>query len=204
MRTARSIDRPAPEPLRLEVRAADNLRFIRETMENAGRFTAVPGWGGVGMGVTALAAALIAWQQPTPERWLLVWLAELALAVVIAGVATLRKARAVNTQVFSTAGRRFALSFAPPLMVGALLTDVLFRAGLFSALPGMWLLLYGTAVVTGGAFSVRVVPLMGIGFMALGTVALLGPSIWGNVLMAAGFGGLQIASGFLIAQRHGG
>jgi hypothetical protein len=204
MRTARSIDRPAPEPLRLEVRAADNLRFIRETMENAGRFTAVPGWGGVGMGVTALAAALVAWQQPTPGRWLLVWLAELALAVVIAGFATIHKARAVNTQVFSTAGRRFALSFAPPLMVGALLTYVFFRAGLFSALPGMWLLLYGTAVVTGGAFSVRAVPLMGIGFMALGTMALLGPTSWGNVLMATGFGGLQIAFGYLIALRHGG
>ncbi len=204
MRTARSLDRPAPEPLRLEVRAADNLRFIRETMENAGRFTAVPGWGGVGMGVTALVAAGLAWRQPTPERWLLVWLAELALAVVIAGVATLRKARAVNTQVFSTAGRRFALSFAPPLMVGALLTYVLYRAGLFSALPGTWLLLYGTAVVTGGAFSVRAVPLMGIGFMALGTVALLGPNSWGDVLMASGFGGLQIAFGFLIARRHGG
>jgi hypothetical protein len=193
-----------PQPLRLEVRAADNLRFIRETMENAGRFTAVPGWGGVGMGVTALAAAIAATYQPSNGRWLAVWLAELAVAVVIASCATVLKARAAKVQVFSAAGRRFALSFVPPLLVGALLTIVLYQAGLMRVLPGMWLLLYGTAVVTGGAFSVRVVPFMGLCMMVTGAVALLAPVAWGNIFMAIGFGGLQIVFGSWIAHRHGG
>ncbi len=194
----------AVEPVRLEVRAADNLRFIRETMESAGRFTAVPGWGGVGMGVTALAAAILAAQQESPLRWLTVWLVELALAVAIASGATVRKARASKSEVFSAPGRKFVLSFLPPLVVGALVTVILVHAGLFSALPGTWLLLYGAAVVTGGAFSVRVVPVMGLCLMVIGAVALFTPVYLGNIWMGAGFGGLQIVFGVMIALRYGG
>lgn len=204
MRAAGSLPETVPEPVRLEVRAADNLRFIRETMENAARFTAVPGWGGAVMGVTAVAAAYVAAQQISPVRWLSVWLVELTIAVIIAGSATVLKARAAKGRVFSGPGRRFALSFVPPLLVGALLTVVLYRAGLVSVLPGMWLLLYGTAVVTGGAFSVRVVPMMGLCMMVTGAAALLGPTAWGDAFMAFGFGGLQIGFGLLIARRYGG
>src|SRR6202050_447008 len=194
----------AVEPVRLEVRAADNLRFIRETMESAGRFTAVPGWGGGGMGLTALAAAVIAAEQVLPLRWLTVWLVELALAVAIASGATVRKARASKSKVFSAPGQKFVLSFLPPLVVGALITVILVHAGLFSALPGTWLLLYGAAVVKGGAFSVRVVPVMGLCLMVIGTVALFTPANWGNIWMGAGFGGLQIVFGVMIAVRYGG
>ena len=204
MHSVRPIRPSNPEPVRLEAHAADNLRFIRETMENAGRFTAVPGWGGVAMGVTAICAAAVAWRQPTPDRWLMVWFAELAIAVAIAAATTFLKAHAANTQVFSAPGRRFALSFVPPLLVGAMLTYTLVRTGQFGVLPGMWLLLYGTAVVTGGAFSVRVVPLMGLCIMGLGAIALIAPPSWGNLLMCAGFGGLQVIFGLLIARRHGG
>jgi hypothetical protein len=106
--------------------------------------------------------------------------------------------------VFSYSGRRFVLSYVPPLAVGALLTLVLVRAGLHSALPGTWLLLYGTGVVTGGAFSVRVVPIMGLCFMVLGAVALLAPPAWADWLLAVGFGGLHIIFGLIIARRYGG
>jgi hypothetical protein len=68
----------------------------------------------------------------------------------------------------------------------------------------VWLLLYGTAIVTGGAFSVRVVPLMGLCLMALGAVALFLPAGWGDVLMAGGFGAVQIGFGIWIARHHGG
>jgi hypothetical protein len=114
------------------------------------------------------------------------------------------KARRGGTTVFSYSGRRFVLSYLPPLVVGALLTVVLVRAGLYSALPGTWLLLYGTGVVTGGAFSVRVVPIMGLCFMGLGGVALLAPPSWSEWLLALGFGGLHILFGIIIARRYGG
>ena len=173
-------------------------------MERAGSFTAVPGWGQVGVGATALVAALLAARQPTPELWLATWLGEAVVALGIGGATMVRKAFAVNDPLLSGPGRRAGLSFLPPMVVGGLLTVALSRAGLWHALPGTWLLLYGTGFVTGGAFSVRIVPVMGVCFMTLGAVALLGPAAWGNWLMAAGFGGLHIVFGTVIARRYGG
>ncbi|MGO9128425.1 MAG: hypothetical protein ACLQIS_01765 [Bryobacteraceae bacterium] len=182
----------------------DNLRFIRETMERATAFTAVSGWGLVMVGATAIGAAFLARRVSSPGGWLTIWLAEALLALAIAGGGTLRKARASKMPLFSMPGKRFALSFSPPMVVGALLTAVLYRAGLASALPGVWMLLYGTGIVTGGAFSVRIVPVMGLCFMAQGAAALFLPVSWGAGLMVAGFGGLHVLFGIVIARKYGG
>ena len=204
MSSAGSLRSRRPEPVAIDAHAADNLRYIRETMERAGSFTALPGWGGVAIGLTAVVAALVAARQSTPQGWLTIWLGEALLAVALATAAAVRKARTAKMPLLFGPGRKFVLSFAPPLLVGALLTVVLFGAGDAAVLPGMWLLLYGTAVVTGGAFSVRVVPVMGLCFMCVGALALFAPASWGNWLMAAGFGGLQIVFGLVIARRYGG
>ncbi len=204
MATVRTIRATRAEPVSLQTHAMDNLRFIRETMERAGSFTAVPGWGGVAMGASALIAAGVAAYQPSLERWLATWLLEAAFAMVLAVLAIQRKAKLAQVPVLSAPARRFVLSFAPPLIVGGLLTAVLYRAGILAAIPGTWLLLYGTGVVTGGAFSVRVVPVMGLCFMFIGAVALFCPFTWGNALLAAGFGGLHLVFGTIIARRYGG
>lgn len=192
---------PSPEPLHR--RAADDLSFIRATMARAVPLTAVPGRGGVLMGLTALGAAWAASRMSLPSEWLAVWLAEAVLALGIGGVSLVRKAHGQETPALSYAGRQFAGNFAPPVLAGALLTPVLYRAGLVELLPGLWLLLYGTGVTTAGAFSIRIVPVMGLCFMALGAAALAFPQA-GNPLMAAGFGGLHIGFGLLIARRYGG
>src|SRR5438128_872255 len=181
------VEEAEPQPPALHDRAMDNLRFIRETMERASEFTAVPGWGGVLMGATALGASVMAAQQPTRNLWLWTWMVEALLALVVGGWAMDRKARKAEQPLLSGPGRKFALSYSPPILVGMLLTVVLYRAGLSHTLPGMWLLLYGTAVVTGGAFSVKIVPVMGLCFMLLGAVALFTPVALENYLMAAGF-----------------
>jgi hypothetical protein len=188
----------------LDVRAVENLRFIRETMERSSSFTAVPGWGGLAMGVTAVIAAGVASQQATSAAWLTTWLGEGLLALLI-GVWTLkRKAQAAGQPILTGAGRKFALTLSPPLVAGALLTAVWFRAGHINLLPGLWLLLYGAGIMTAGAFSVKVVPVMGLCLMAVGAVALFSPPTWGNAFMAVGFGGVQILFGLIIARRFGG
>ena len=202
--TVRLAQTPSEDPPALHDRAIDNLRYIRETMERASAFTAVPGWGQVLIGVTALVATYIAAHQPTARGWLGTWLAEAIISLLIAGWLMDRKARRLGTPLFSGPGRKVAFSLSPPMVVGALLTVVLFRARLTPAIPGMWLLLYGTGVVTGGMFSVGVVPVMGICFMVLGAAGLFVPEAWQNWLMAAGFGGLHIVFGSIIARKYGG
>ena len=192
------------EPPALHDRAIDNLRYIRETMERASAFTAVPGWGQVAIGVTALLATYLAAQQATSRAWLSVWVAEAIISLLIAGWLMDRKARALGVPLLSGPGRKVAFSLSPPMIVGALLTIALFRAGLVNAIPAVWLLLYGTGVVTGGMYSVSVVPVMGVCFMVLGAVALFVPTSLGNWLMAAGFGGLHIIFGSIIARKYGG
>ena len=193
-----------PEPVSLQSHAMDNLKFIRETMERAGSFTAVPGWGGFAMGVSALAASVIAARQSSQTLWLATWLVEGVFAIALGAWSMKRKADRAQVPLLSAPARKFVLSFAPPLLVGALLTLVLYRAGLTGAIPGTWLLLYGTGVVTGGAFSVRIVPVMGLCFMLVGAIALFCPLAWGTAFLAAGFGGLHLGFGIIIARRYGG
>jgi len=128
-----------------------------------------------------------------------------ATVSIMIGTATMaHKARRANAPLFNEVGRRFVLSFSLPVVVGALLTLMLFQARLFGPMPGMWLLLYGTAVATGGAFSVKIVPVMGYSFMSAGAIALFCPPAWGNAFLAAAFGGLHLVFGLVIARRHGG
>jgi hypothetical protein len=187
-----------------KARALEDLRFIRRTMERAGSFTAVPGWGTVAMGVTALGAAALASRQTTAADWLLIWLIEAALAMVIGVMTMTRKSIVQRAPLLSGAGWRFVFGFSPPMVSGVILTAYLYSAGLAEALPGTWLLLYGTGIMTGGASSVRPVPIMGLCYMLLGTAAFFGPEAGGDVLLAAGFGGLNIIFGTIIAQRYGG
>lgn len=195
--------RTAKEPIPIDRRAADNLRYIRDTMERAASFTAVPGWGGVLIGVSAVAAGIVAFGRPLHAQFL-IWLAEAGIALVLAAVTVHAKSRRMVQSLQSKPARRALLSFAPPLAVGAVLTAVLYHADFLIIVPGLWLLLYGAAVVTGGAFSVRIVPVMGLCFMALGAISLLAPAAWGDLFLALGFGIVHIIFGLVIARRHGG
>ena len=190
--------------LDLRTRAEADLKAIRDAMEGSSRFTSVSGAGEIAVGVTALAAAWVAAHQTTASAWLGVWAVEAALAAALSLASAARKARRTGATLWSLPARRFALSLSPPLAAGATLTPLFLRAGLLDSLPGLWLLLYGTGIATGGAFSERIVPLTGIAFMLAGVAALSlaepGPDAW----MAVGFGGIHIAFGALLIWRHGG
>jgi hypothetical protein len=196
--------RSIPEPVALHHQAMDNLRFIRDAMENAGSFTAIPGAGGILVGATAFFAAFAAHLSASPRAWLSIWIGEAVLAIAIGLAFSCRKARLAGMPLLSRAFRRFLFAMAPPFAAGTVLTIMLENAGLTRFLPTVWLLLYGAGVACAGAFSVRVVPIMGVSFLALGAISGLTPAAWSDALLAAGFGGLHVIFGWIIARRYGG
>ena len=197
--------RPRPSnPPEMQARAMDNLRFIRETMEAAGTFTAVSGWGQAVIGLTAIAAAIISSQFPESAEWVLVWAAEALLALFISVWFMYNKARSASLPLLTGSARKLLFSFSPVFAVGMVLTYALMQRHMYPLLPGVWMLLYGTAVVAAGAFSVRIVPVMGAAFITLGGIALFSPVGWNTGLMIVGFGAVHIVFGVVIARRHGG
>jgi hypothetical protein len=199
---------PAPErrpkPDSLGERAADDLRFIRNAMARTATFTAVPGIGGAAMGVIGLGAAIVASRQPTADRWLGVWLIAAIVAASVGVVAIVIKAQRHGLALDGPASRNFALSSAAPLAAGAAITYALWSIRAYSAMPSVWLLLYGTGVLVGGVFSVPVVRVAGVLFMLLGFLAIATPPQFGNLWLGIGFGALQLGGGIFIARRHGG
>ena len=204
IRPIRSNSQPAGNTVGLHDQAMDNLRFIRDTMENAGSFTAVPGVGGMLVGATAVFAAFAAHLSAGPRAWLAVWIGEALLALAIGLAFSARKARQSGNALLSRPFHRFVFAMAPPILAGAVITVMLDTAGLVRFLPAVWLLLYGAGVACAGAFSVRVVPVMGMSFLVLGAVAAVAPALWIDSVMAICFGGLHVLFGWIIARHYGG
>jgi len=192
------------EPVQLHVHAMNNIRFIRETMERSTAFTAVPGWGAVGMGCIALAGSAAAWYSENYVEWINAWTATAIFGFLCGAITMFFKARNVHESMFNGAGRRFALGMAPPIAAGVVISWILEPYGGYPLMPGIWLLLYGAGVITGGAYSIKIVPVMGFCFMVLGVLAFSVAPRWGVHFMAAGFGGLHIVFGLIIARKFGG
>ena len=195
---------PMPEPAPIHEHALSNLRYIREAMERASAFTSIPGWGGVVVGLTAIAAAAIAHPYAGTRPWLLIWLGEAVVAGIIALATMIRKASRANVSFNGGPARRFFISYFAPIVAGAALTWLLGYKGMYAVLPAAWLLLYGASFVSSGAFSIPVVPVMGVCYMVLGVAACFVPASAANALLGVGFGGLHVVFGFVIARRYGG
>lgn len=192
------------DPAPIHEHALSNLRYIREAMERASAFTSIPGWGGVGVGATAIAAAVIAHPHAGTRRWLLIWLGEAVVAALIAAITMLLKARRANVSFRGGPARRFFSSYFAPIVSAAVLTALLGFHGLYTVLPATWLLLYGASFVSSGAYSIPVVPVMGVCYMLLGVAACFASAAAANALLGVGFGGLHVIFGFVIARRYGG
>ncbi|MEE9254352.1 MAG: hypothetical protein V3U43_05430 [Pseudomonadales bacterium] len=189
---------------RLQDQAMDDLRFIRSAMANASQFTAVPGRGIIGVGITAIAAAFVANSLNTDLARLATWVIEAALAFTIGGVFLVQKARRASVDVTAGPGRKFMLAALPSFGAALLISIAAYRLGDTTLVPAVWILLYGTAVIAAGAFSVRPVPIMGCAFLVAGALTLFLPIEFHNLMLGASFGALHIVFGYVIARHHGG
>ncbi len=202
-RTNKNEVRIKEQPPTLHGRAMDNLEYIRGAIESSTEFTAVPGYGGALMGLTAIGATIIAGNQGNVRGWLITWLVEAFLAILIGLITMWQKSRLVKVSLNSKPAKKFIIGFLPPVLAGIVVTLLLASNGHFTELPTAWLVIYGAAVITGGAYSVRIVPVMGWCFLFLGAISAFLPQ-FGNVFMGIGFGAFHLVFGLLIARKYGG
>lgn len=199
-------------PIYLHNEAANNLRYIRSAMQKAEQVSTVSGLGGMLMGTLALGGAALAAQSGELSDQLWAWVLTALPAVALGAGFSISKALRYDRDLLNDPVRRFLWCLTPNLVIGALLSAVLWKTPHISLLPGIWLLLYGAGVLAAGTYAVRPVLLMGAGFTMLGTLVLLLPGIfpevpptqWANVCLAIGFGGLHITFGWQVYRHHGG
>ena len=202
-------DRPPSRPTRggeesSIAEAADQLRYIRDVMARSDAFTAIPGRGSMAMGGLALVATFVLAPYAYDGFWLWGWLGVAVLACLSGTIALVRKAQIHRVPLGSGSGRKFLLGLAPAVAGGVLMTIVLWQADAVQLLPGAWMLLYGVGVLASGAFSVRLVPLIGLLFMIGSVPAFFLPGTTPHWVFGGAFSLFHLSFGYLIARQYGG
>jgi hypothetical protein len=190
----------------IDSHALGTLNYIRASIDAAGAF-AVPGIAGIAMGVAGVAATLIASLPAFSRYWLAIWLLA-AMGASAIGVLLVARHPPRGFVLYRGPARKFVLSLCPALLAGAVLTGVFWQLGLTSLIPGMWLLLYGCAVLSASlmtsAAMMRLIVLMGALFVVYGLVAFQLPPRWHNLTLGVGFGALHLVFGILIGRTERG
>lgn len=190
-------------PISIETRALGTLAYIKRSIESSGSM-AVPGTAGVVMGCIGMLAAIAASTPHWAAHWAAIWMLGGATAFVSGGALMAREAAQSGHARYLGPVRKFLLCLCPALFAGAVLTGVLWRAGLTSLLPGTWLLLYGCAVLSAStvtiASTMRLIGIMGALFVVLGCCAFVSPPKLHTALLGVGFGVLHIVFGLLVGR----
>jgi hypothetical protein len=192
------------DPTPIGSSAAENLRYIRSTIEAAHTFTTVPGKGCIAMGLAALAAAGLESLPTFAPHWLPIWLTAAVVSCTVALFFMESKAREQGLSLRRSVAWRFFLTLAPAFVAGGILTVALMDEVGRDVIAGIWLLLYGVGIAACGVFSIPVVLIAGFAFMGLGTVTLAAPPSWTLAMLALGFGGVHLVLGVVIWKDYGG
>jgi hypothetical protein len=133
-----------------------------------------------------------------------VWLIAAAVAFLVGGAMMARETAQSGHARYLGPVRKFLLCLCPALLAGAVLTVVLFHAGVVKLIPGVWLLLYGCAVFSASTVTIprtmRLICIMGILFMFLGLLAFASPASTHTLILGTGFGLLHTIFGMLLGQ----
>jgi uncharacterized BrkB/YihY/UPF0761 family membrane protein len=194
-------------PIPIESRALGTLAYIRSSIESSGSM-AVPGMAGIVMGAIGIAATVLASVPNGARHWLGIWVVAAAIAFASGGAMMAREAAQSGHARYLGPVRKFLLCLCPALLTGAVLTFVLWHAGITGMIPGVWLLLYGCAVLSASTVTIartmRLISIMGVLFMLLGLLAFAAPATSHTLILGMGFGALHTIFGMLIGQvGHG-
>ncbi|HEY7886753.1 MAG TPA: hypothetical protein VIC29_00800 [Steroidobacteraceae bacterium] len=187
----------------MDSHALGTLNYIRASIDAAGAF-AVPGTAGIAMGLVGVAAAGVASIPALAAHWLIIWLVAATVGAGVGVILVARHRSGIGLPLYRGPARRFVLCLCPALLAGGVLTAVLYQAGEAQLLPGVWLLLYGCAVLSAALMTapamMRLIGTMGGLFVVCGALAFEISPRWHNVLLGGGFGLLHLVFGYLIGR----
>jgi hypothetical protein len=190
-------------PAAIESRALGTLAYIRASIESSSSMD-VPGMAGIVMGIIGVLAALVVSTPRWAAHWLGIWLAAAAIALLLGGALVARQTVQRGRASYWGPVKKFMLCLCPALFAGAVLTLVFGIGGMSNVIPGMWLLLYGCAVLSASTVTIaeiaRLICIMGGLFVALGLAAFALPATAHTAMLGLGFGVLHIVFGFLIGR----
>jgi hypothetical protein len=194
-------------PVAIESSALGTLAYIRASIESSSSMH-VPGMAGIVMGVIGLLAAIVVSLPRWAAHWLGIWLAAAAVAFLLGGALVARQIVQRGHTRYLGPARKFLLCLCPALFAGAMLTLVFVSAGMTNVIPGMWLLLYGCAVLSASTVTIagiaKLICIMGALFVALGMITFALPTMAHTAMLGLGFGVLHVIFGFLIGRlSHG-
>ena len=151
--------------------------------------------------LTAIAVSLPRWAS----HWLGIWLVAAVIALLLGGAMVARQVAHRGHSRYWGPARKFLLCLCPALLAGAVMTLVLWNAALTAAIPGMWLLLYGCAVLSASSVTsagiAKLICGMGALFVVLGATTFLLPANTHTLMLGVGFGGLHIVFGVRIGNQ---
>jgi hypothetical protein len=194
---------PPAKTVNLDTHAIATLRYIRASMDGASG-VAIPKRAGIAVGLIGVVAAALSLLPQLQPYWFYIWLAVAPVAATTGALLLAGSARVTAFIATGTPGRKLALGVVPSFFAGAVMTLVLWSANLTVPIPGMWLLLYGCALISASLSTTAIVAWTGLCFVSLGIAALAAPFVIQIYLLGLGFGGLHILFGIVIGRgEHG-
>lgn len=187
--------------------AAQNLESIRILMERTGRYSNFSAVSAATAGTLAIAAAAVCrWREisfDVPHPWwklIALWAAVFAVAFLQNLFWTWVHARRRGERVWTHLTRAMTMAVLPGFFTGGVLTGFAIVERRLDMLPGIWMLMYGTAVLGAALFAGRNLKIFGALFLLMGAFTIHWRQ-YGVEMMAASFGLLHLGLGLLIAWK---
>jgi hypothetical protein len=167
----------------------------------------IPPAAGIAVGTVGLAATVLTSVAAFRSLWLPIWLVAAVTGACLGALSLTGPSDSAIQSRHVIAVFRMYSRLLPSLFAGAVLTAVLWHTGLTRAVPGVWLLLYGCALIQASSVASGGMALLGSLFALLALVAFCAPQSGQLPILGIGFGELHILYGVVTlravaALRH--
>jgi heme/copper-type cytochrome/quinol oxidase subunit 2 len=194
----------------------NEIKAIRQMMEQSSRFLSLSGLSGILIGVYTLVGAYFAHvlihgtatefiitsnKGELVSQLFILAIIILAVSIVTVIVLTYRKTKRDGHKIWNKSTRLLILNLAVPLVSGGILTAIFVVQGFYETVAPSLLVFYGLALVNAAKFTRQEIYYLGICQIVIGIIAALMPE-YALFLWAFGFGAVHIFYGSVMHFKY--